>query len=210
MLRCAASKIRRLRLTRKLSYLPGRPVLIDRKDLDLYVENNKCRNQPRPQARRQRHRRLLSTGRKTGSASASQCQKHLAEAKRFLGQWLLMERTAEIEAEGIAANHRTVTRLSRAQAQKRPQPSHRREPERQSARPFRCAHRAAADPGSRRQLRRQADIGPSRPQGQTAQLRQELRYLIARTFGPNRGTGRSCSIRFVPAIRHAIQQRGRA
>lgn len=43
VLRCNVAKIRRLRLTGRLTYLPGRPVLIDRKDLETFVEAEKRR-----------------------------------------------------------------------------------------------------------------------------------------------------------------------
>ncbi|MCH4543183.1 helix-turn-helix domain-containing protein [Ochrobactrum sp. A-1] len=41
-MRCSRSKIKALRLSGKLPYLPGRPVLIDEKDLNEYLERIKC------------------------------------------------------------------------------------------------------------------------------------------------------------------------
>lgn len=42
-LRCSTSKIKRLRLSGQMSYLPGRPVLIDEADLAEYLERVKRR-----------------------------------------------------------------------------------------------------------------------------------------------------------------------
>ena len=44
-LRCSTSKIKRLRLSGALPYIPGRPVLIDETDLNAYLECLKCRPQ---------------------------------------------------------------------------------------------------------------------------------------------------------------------
>lgn len=41
VLRCSVSKIRRLRRTKQLPSIPGRPVLIDEADLSFYVECRK-------------------------------------------------------------------------------------------------------------------------------------------------------------------------
>lgn len=43
VLRCSRSKVKRLRLSRKLAYLPGRPVLIDEVDLEAYMDGVKSR-----------------------------------------------------------------------------------------------------------------------------------------------------------------------
>ncbi|WP_245295732.1 helix-turn-helix domain-containing protein [Rhizobium rhizosphaerae] len=40
-LRCSTSKIKRLRAAGKLAYLPGRPVLIDERDLDAFISGQK-------------------------------------------------------------------------------------------------------------------------------------------------------------------------
>lgn len=40
-LRCSTSAVKRLRLSGKLIYLPGRPVKIDTEDIDAYVERMK-------------------------------------------------------------------------------------------------------------------------------------------------------------------------
>ncbi|OLP52618.1 hypothetical protein BJF92_14465 [Rhizobium rhizosphaerae] len=40
-LRCSTSKIKRLRFAGKLDYLPGRPVLIDERDLDAFISGQK-------------------------------------------------------------------------------------------------------------------------------------------------------------------------
>jgi excisionase family DNA binding protein len=47
-LRCSTDKIKRLRLTGKLKYLPGRPVLIKEADLGEYIESNMVRDKPEP------------------------------------------------------------------------------------------------------------------------------------------------------------------
>ena len=47
-LRCSTSKIKRLRLSGALPYVPGRPVLIDENDLNAYLECLKCRPQNSP------------------------------------------------------------------------------------------------------------------------------------------------------------------
>jgi excisionase family DNA binding protein len=44
-LRCSREKIKRLRLSGQLTFISGRPVLIDEVDLDIYVEKKKCRHQ---------------------------------------------------------------------------------------------------------------------------------------------------------------------
>lgn len=44
LLRCAPAKIKRLRLARKLSYYPGRPVTIAVEDLEAYVASAKVRH----------------------------------------------------------------------------------------------------------------------------------------------------------------------
>src|ERR1700694_5978522 len=46
ILRCSPSKIKRLRLSRKLGYTPGRPVTIGEDDLKIYLERIKCRPTP--------------------------------------------------------------------------------------------------------------------------------------------------------------------
>lgn len=43
ILRCSRSKVKRLRLTHKLSFIPGRPALIDEVDLQTYMEEVKSR-----------------------------------------------------------------------------------------------------------------------------------------------------------------------
>lgn len=40
-LRCSTTKVKRLRLSGKLSYIPGRPVLIDEADLQSYIDEVK-------------------------------------------------------------------------------------------------------------------------------------------------------------------------
>lgn len=50
-LQCSVSKIKRLRLSGQLPYLPGRPVLVDEKDLDQYV-TNKWEEKDRREAKR--------------------------------------------------------------------------------------------------------------------------------------------------------------
>ena len=44
ILRCSREKIKRLRLSGRISYIPGRPVLIDEEDLKTFVETLKTRN----------------------------------------------------------------------------------------------------------------------------------------------------------------------
>lgn len=41
ILRCSRGKIKQLRLSGRLPYVPGRPVLIDREDLRLFIDNAK-------------------------------------------------------------------------------------------------------------------------------------------------------------------------
>ena len=42
LLRCSREKVKRLRLSGKLKYAPGRPVLIDEADLKVYLDEIKC------------------------------------------------------------------------------------------------------------------------------------------------------------------------
>ncbi len=41
ILRCSRGKVKQLRLSGRLPYVPGRPVLIDREDLRLFIDNAK-------------------------------------------------------------------------------------------------------------------------------------------------------------------------
>lgn len=50
MLRCSTSKIKRLRLSGALAYIPGRPVLIAETDLTEYLERLKQNAKPAPPA----------------------------------------------------------------------------------------------------------------------------------------------------------------
>ncbi|ACI57424.1 conserved hypothetical protein [Rhizobium leguminosarum bv. trifolii WSM2304] len=43
ILRCSAEKIKRLRLSGRLAYIPGRPVMIDEADLLAFIEASKIR-----------------------------------------------------------------------------------------------------------------------------------------------------------------------
>ena len=43
ILRCSTEKVKRLRLSGKLAYQPGRPVLVDEADLLAYLESAKVR-----------------------------------------------------------------------------------------------------------------------------------------------------------------------
>jgi hypothetical protein len=45
-LRCTKAKVKRLRTTGKLSYLPGRPPHVDVADLEAYIEETKRRATP--------------------------------------------------------------------------------------------------------------------------------------------------------------------
>jgi hypothetical protein len=47
-LRCSLPKIKRLRLTGKLTYLPGRPPLVDEEDLEAYIAFAKRSSKPPP------------------------------------------------------------------------------------------------------------------------------------------------------------------
>jgi hypothetical protein len=47
-LRCSLPKVKRLRITGKLTYLPGRPPLIDEEDLAAYIALAKRRSEPPP------------------------------------------------------------------------------------------------------------------------------------------------------------------
>ena len=44
-LRCSTDKVKRLRLSGKLPYVPGRPVMIREADVDAYLERTLCRRQ---------------------------------------------------------------------------------------------------------------------------------------------------------------------
>lgn len=46
ILRCSTSKVKRLRLSGALPYIPGRPVLIAEEDLDEYLDRLKQSTQP--------------------------------------------------------------------------------------------------------------------------------------------------------------------
>lgn len=50
MLRCSTSKVKRLRLSGALAYIPGRPVLIAETDLTEYLERLKQNAKPAPPA----------------------------------------------------------------------------------------------------------------------------------------------------------------
>lgn len=54
-LRCAVSKVRRLRRTGKLAFLPGRPVLIREEDLRSYIEGALKLNPPIDKAPASKH-----------------------------------------------------------------------------------------------------------------------------------------------------------
>ncbi|MFD1982586.1 helix-turn-helix domain-containing protein [Mesorhizobium newzealandense] len=45
-LRCSVSKVKRLRVTGALAYLPGRPVMIEEADLEEYLERLKRKAKP--------------------------------------------------------------------------------------------------------------------------------------------------------------------
>jgi hypothetical protein len=47
-LRCSLPKVKRLRLTGKLAYLPGRPPLVDEEDLAAYIALAKRSSEPPP------------------------------------------------------------------------------------------------------------------------------------------------------------------
>lgn len=47
IMRCSREKIKRLRLSGKLAYLPGRPVLIDERDLLALIDNMKTATAPK-------------------------------------------------------------------------------------------------------------------------------------------------------------------
>lgn len=48
MLRCSTSKVKRLRLSGALAYIPGRPVLVAEPDLTEYLERIKRNAKPSP------------------------------------------------------------------------------------------------------------------------------------------------------------------
>lgn len=50
VLRCSREKVKRLRFSGKLPYIPGRPVLIDETDLLAYIEASKREVQAKAQA----------------------------------------------------------------------------------------------------------------------------------------------------------------
>lgn len=47
-LRCSRSKVRRLRLSGRLTYLPGKPPMVDEADLEAFIEREKRRREPPP------------------------------------------------------------------------------------------------------------------------------------------------------------------
>ncbi|MBZ9706120.1 helix-turn-helix domain-containing protein [Mesorhizobium sp. ESP7-2] len=63
-LRCSTSKVKRLRISGSLAYIPGRPVMIEETDLDAYKERVKCQALPRT-SKKMAKERGMSTGRKT-------------------------------------------------------------------------------------------------------------------------------------------------
>ncbi|NKD45374.1 helix-turn-helix domain-containing protein [Haematospirillum jordaniae] len=67
-LRCSRSKVKRLRLSGRLTYVPGRPVLVDEADLTDYLEKLKCRS---PNSSRPTTASGTSTGQTDAAASAS-------------------------------------------------------------------------------------------------------------------------------------------
>lgn len=48
LLGCARSKIRRLRLTGKIPYFPGRPPVLDAADVEAYIASEQKRREPPP------------------------------------------------------------------------------------------------------------------------------------------------------------------
>ncbi|MBI2240258.1 MAG: helix-turn-helix domain-containing protein [Magnetospirillum gryphiswaldense] len=67
-LRCSRSKVKRLRLSGRLPYVPGRPVLVDEADLTDYLEKLKCRS---PNSSKPTTASGTSIGQKDDAASAS-------------------------------------------------------------------------------------------------------------------------------------------
>ncbi|TPI64275.1 helix-turn-helix domain-containing protein [Mesorhizobium sp. B3-1-3] len=63
ILRCSASKVKRLRITGRLAYLPGRPVLIEESDLEAYMESVRRAAKP-PATKEPKSARRASDGRK--------------------------------------------------------------------------------------------------------------------------------------------------
>lgn len=52
ILGCSRQKVKRLRLNGRLTYIPGRPVLIDEADLSAFMEEERIAKERRDEARR--------------------------------------------------------------------------------------------------------------------------------------------------------------
>lgn len=66
-LRCSPAKVKRLRLTGKLAYYKGRPVLIDERDVLAYLECIKCRH---PSSAKQTTATSTPSGQRESEAAA--------------------------------------------------------------------------------------------------------------------------------------------
>lgn len=52
ILGCSRSKVKNLRLGRRITYIPGRPVLIDRADLDSFIELDRAERAAKEEMRK--------------------------------------------------------------------------------------------------------------------------------------------------------------
>lgn len=101
-LRCSRTKIKRLRLSGKLAYIPGRPVLIRESDLNDYLESVTCR--PRPSASQ-----TTGTSTPTGQKDAA------ADARAWAQKTVLLRRRGSASgscsaATGAARRKKTAAR----------------------------------------------------------------------------------------------------
>ncbi len=84
-LRCSKEKVRRLRKSGKLTYIPGRPVLVDEADLNEYVEAAKCRRAHSTSRETKPTENGISTGPKDASESASALARQIWLKRRSSG-----------------------------------------------------------------------------------------------------------------------------
>ncbi|RWA81457.1 MAG: DNA-binding protein [Mesorhizobium sp.] len=80
-LRCSEQKVKRLRKSKELAYIPGRPVLIDEHDLIQYLERNKCPALP-PISKRTKKAPGTSIGPRSESESASALARRIWLARK--------------------------------------------------------------------------------------------------------------------------------